>query len=383
MERGDLTRVVAATGVEVRRGGFSFLCDPTWPAAQRARFEEIAAAAGTGGGTAIASGWLCVPTGGASGGLRFARHDEATMGAAVRGFCTHFGVTRVNAVDVLPQHHVSGLMAAVRCAATGGRHVPWTWKQLEAGDRPDVGTGDWFLSLVPTQLQRLLGTPATVDWLRRFYTVFLGGGPAWPELLERAAAARVPVACCYGMTETAAMVVAQTAAEFAAGDRSSGRVMPHAQVTIYAGTGRVRISGESVFRGYFPDESAERSFLTDDAGEWDAQGRLRVLGRQDGVIITGGKKVHPAEVEAALRASGRFDDVAVIGLPDAEWGEIVVACHPGTAAADPTPLVLETLAVYQRPKRFVAIPDWPRNAQGKIDRATLRAAVSAALDPRG
>lgn len=382
MERGDLKKIVAATGVAVQRGGFSFLCDPQWTPTQREHFERMTSSAVAGGDEPNGAGWLCVATGGSSGGLRFARHDETTLGAAVGGFCAHFGVSRANAVDVLPSHHVSGLMAAVRCAATGGRRVAWTWKQLEAGERPEVPLGDWFLSLVPTQLHRLLGSPAAVTWLRGFHTVFIGGGPAWPELLERAAAARVPVACSYGMTETAAMVAAQTVAEFAAGDRSSGRVMPHARITLDA-TGRVCITGDSVFRGYFPTGRPDRSFLTDDLGKWDAQGRLHILGRQDGVIITGGKKVQPMEVEVALRATGRFEDVAVIGLPDAEWGEIVVACHPAAEALDATQLPLEGLAVYQRPKRIISIRDWPRNAQGKIDRAALRRAASAQLHPGG
>lgn len=382
MERAQLEAIVQATGVAERHGGFTFLCDPHWTAAQRAKFERIVRDGIGGAKTSAMRGWLGVATGGSSGGLRFARHDEATLGAAVRGFCAHFGVKQVNAVGVLPLHHVSGLMAVVRCAVTGGRHVPWTWKQLEAGERPELGEGDWFLSLVPTQLQRLLGSSEAVAWLRGFHTIFIGGGPAWPELMERAAAARVPVAFSYGMTETAAMVAAQTAAEFAAGDRSSGRAMPQARIAIDEETGRLCVAGEMIFRGYFPEEKSERSFLTDDLGELDAAGRLHIRGRHDGVIITGGKKVHPTEVEAALRATGLFEDVAVIGLPDGEWGEMVVACHPAGAAIDGAQLSLATLAAYQRPKRLVAISDWPRNAQGKIDRAALRAAASALLHPR-
>lgn len=381
MERAQLESIVQATGAVERHGGYRFLCDPHWTRAQRAQFERIIQSESEAHESKIAAGWLGVATGGSSGGLRLARHDEHTIGAAVRGFCAHFGVSRVNAVGVLPPHHVSGLMAAARCAATGGRLVAWTWKQLEAGERPVLAVGDWFLSLVPTQLQRVLEVPATVAWLRDFHTIFIGGGPVWPELMERAAQARVPVAFSYGMTETAAMIAAQTAAEFAAGDRSSGRVMPHAQVVIDVATGRIRVAGESVFRGYFGGEPAGRSFLTDDLGAWDAQGRLHILGRHDGVIITGGKKVHPAEVEAALRATGQFDDVAVIGLPDKEWGERVVACHPAGKAVDPERIPLDALAVYQRPKQFIAVRDWPRNAQGKIDRAALRAAASALPHP--
>jgi O-succinylbenzoic acid--CoA ligase len=102
---------------------------------------------------------------------------------------------------------------------------------------------------------------------------------------------------------------------------------------------------------------------------------LVIFGRNDDVIVTGGKKVSAAEVEAALLASGEFEDVAVVGLPDAEWGQVVVACHPAGARAPRTERLaraLSGLAPYKRPKRYAAISPWPRNAQGKVNRAELR-----------
>jgi O-succinylbenzoic acid--CoA ligase len=101
------------------------------------------------------------------------------------------------------------------------------------------------------------------------------------------------------------------------------------------------------------------------------------------VIITGGKKVQPAEVEAALRASGEFADVAVVGVPDAGWGEVVVACYPAGGRVPDRTRAVATLARHLRPKRFVAIADWPRNAQGKLNRVALRTAALAAVDPTG
>jgi O-succinylbenzoic acid--CoA ligase len=142
-----------------------------------------------------------------------------------------------------------------------------------------------------------------------------------------------------------------------------------------SGEGTLRIAGESVFRGYFPEWRAERDFTTDDLGFIDGNGHVQVTGRRDGLIITGGKKVSPAEVEAALRATGEFDDVAVLGVPDAEWGEAVVACYPVTARAPDlervAQLLAEQLASPARPKRYVAVAEWPRNAQGKLNRTLL------------
>jgi O-succinylbenzoic acid--CoA ligase len=231
------------------------------------------------------------------------------------------------------------------------------------------------LSLVPTQLQRLLALPTAVEWLRGFRIIFVGGGPVWPELADAAAQAQLPVSLSYGMTETAAMVAALRPAEFLAGARSSGGALPHARISLTA-EGLVKIAGDSVFRGYFPGETNAHEFVTEDLGRRDEHGQWHVLGRRDAVIITGGKKVQPAEVEAALRASGEFSDVAVVGVPDAEWGQVVVACYAAAGRAPDLARVaasLESLAAFKRPKRLVAVANWPRNAQGKLNRAALAA----------
>ncbi len=372
MERAELIALVRATGCAEACGEFIFLCDPRLTATERGEVEALKAAVRD-RASAVAAGWLGVRTGGSSGGVKFARHDERTLSAAVQGFCAHFGLTRVNAIDVLPAHHVSGLMARVRCAATGGEHRAWEWKRLEAGDVPALSGGvEWVISLVPTQLQRLLVSERAVAWLRQFAIVFLGGGPTWLELAEAAARAKLRISLSYGMTETAAMVTALRPEEFLAGVRSCGPALPHARVAV-AADGGVSVAGESVFHGYLPEWSDAREFLTGDLGRLDERGHLHLTGRRDAVIITGGKKVQPAEVEAALRASGEFSDVAVIGLPDGEWGEIVVACYAPLANGHPPNLAraIASLAPYQRPKRFVAVEPWPRNAQGKVNRAEL------------
>ncbi len=376
MERAKLRNLALSTGCAEEHGGFVFLRDPKWSAEQRACVESLISKIKK-RKPSNRRGWLCLPTGGTSGAIKFARHDEHTLTAAVRGFGEHFGLRRVNAIGVLPAHHVSGFMARVRCMATGGTYVDWDWKRLEAGARPARSRrrGPWVISLVPTQLQRLLKSEPAIAWLRGFRIVFLGGGPMWPQLTDAAARAKVRVSLSYGMTETAAMITALRPEEFLAGDRSSGAALPHAWVTITR-SGVVQIAGESVFYGYFPATSRTRYFTTEDFGRLDERGHLTVLGRRDAVIITGGKKVRPAEVEAALHASGEFADVAVVGVPDAEWGEAVVACYP---AGGRTPDLVKACAALVgpvRPKRFVAVSEWPRNAQGKINRVALIAAAT-------
>jgi O-succinylbenzoic acid--CoA ligase len=396
-------------GAAVAAGGTVFVADPSWGAVEQAQFAAVITQAPGGKRQAkiadrksptadrqsaiangqseignrkpkIELGWLCLPTGGSSGALRWARHDQDTLAAAVCGCCDHFAVSQVNAVGVLPLYHVSGLMAWLRCALTGGRYVPWDWTDLEAGRWPLLAAGEWFLSLVPTQLQRLLGRPEATDWLRRFRAVFIGGGPAWPELLDRAAEARLPLAPGYGMTETAAMVAALRPEEFLRGRRGCGSALPHAGLTLNE-DGNIQITAKSLFRGYYPDwrETAD-AWSTEDLGRFDEQGGLHVLGRRDAVIISGGKKIEPAEVEAVLRSSGQFVDVAVVAVPDAEWGEMVVACYPDEGKAPDLAGVEQhlagKLAPHKRPKRYVSVA-WPRNAQGKINRHALAALAAA------
>jgi O-succinylbenzoic acid--CoA ligase len=295
----------------------------------------------------------------------------------VRGFSAHFGLRRVSSVCVLPLHHVSGFMAWMRSALTGGAFVPWSWKDLESGRFPGSMPDDACLSLVPTQLQRLLGSSAALEWLRRFRIIFVGGGPARADLLDKAARLRLPVSTGYGSTETAAMAAALLPERFLAGERGCGKAMPHAKIDLVGGI--VRVSGESIFRGYHPGHDGSATWLSGDEGTLDGEGRLQIIGRSDDVIVTGGKKVGASEVEAALGASGLFEDVAVVGVPDPEWGELVVACHPPgrSPSRSEVSAALGSIASYKHPKRLVEISPWPRNAQGKMNRAELRRLAAA------
>jgi len=352
-----------------------FLCDPNWGAAEKSQVADLLQAKVENRKSKIGQGWLMIPTGGTGGGLKFARHDEQTIAAAVRGFTKHFNLSRVNAMGVLPLHHVSGLMAWLRCALTGGAYHPLDWKEVEAGRRPVLGDNPegWMISLVPTQLERLLQGDEAIGWLRSFRLILLGGAPCGPGLLEKAAAARLPVALGYGLTETAAMVTALRPDEFLAGGRSCGTALPHATVKIGAGE-TIVLGGDALFRGYHPQWRDRADFETEDRGRLDEHGHLHVAGRRDAVIITGGEKVDPAEIENVLRGSGEFSDVIVLGLPDTQWGQQVVAVYPGNVRPDfhKVIAVMGRLAVPKRPKRYIPlVGPWPANAQGKVNRPAL------------
>lgn len=388
---GGRVVVAEADGAEFMRqfahavaaGGEVFVCDPHWGERERAQVRTILEETAPSAARPVAEqGWLMIPTGGSSGRLKFARHDQDTVAAAVSGFAAHFSVPRVDAIGVLPLYHVSGLVAWMRSVFTGGEYRHLAWSEVATGDVPELASGgrDWFVSLVPTQLHRLLELPRAVDWLKHFRAVLVGGGPSQAELLERAASAGLPLAPSYGMTETAAMVTALRPAEFRAGARDSGAPLAHAKLSLDA-EGAVVVSAPSLFRGYYPAFREEGPFVTEDVGSLDARGHLTLLGRKDDLIITGGEKVLPAEVSAALHASGEFEAVAVLGVPDPRWGQVVVAAYANTRQPDFARVeawLASRLAPFKRPKHYVAV-DWPASELGKIKRQDIARQVAGRL----
>ncbi|MGH7709248.1 MAG: AMP-binding protein [Vulcanimicrobiaceae bacterium] len=359
-----------------------FLGDPQWTAAELARAGSVVECEPP----EFDESRIMIPTGGSTGTIRFAMHSWRTLAAAAEALRERFGVDRIDSLCALPLHHVSGLMQVVRALVTGGRVAMLTPRAFAAGTPPAIDPSGFFLSLVPTQLARALRTDENVSWLRRCRAIPLGGAPSWPALLSKARAAAIPLAPCYGTTETAAQFVTLLPAEFAAGNDSVGRALPHARVRIAGGSGvderagtigEVVVAASSLASGYYPESFAEeREFPTGDLGRLDASGYLTLLRRRDDAIISGGEKISPGEVEGAIRATGLVCDVAVLGVPDPEWGSVVVALYvpndPATGAAELRARVRERLAPFKLPKRWLGMTDLPRNAQGKLNRSRLR-----------
>lgn len=285
-------------------------------------------------------------------------------------------------------------MQALRSLLSGGKLALVASKSLEIEPISLPAPETWFISLVPTQLQRLLALPAKRSWLANVHTILLGGAPAWETLLTQARQHNLRVAPTYGMTETAAQVATLPPEDFLQG-RSGYCLLPHAQVTIRddagqalpAGqVGRLELVAASLMHGYWPIAQADRptqAFLTDDLGYLDAQGRLHVLGRASDTIITGGEKVIPAEVEAALHATGLVQDVWVTAMADRHWGQVVTALVvPATPARAHVVTHLQAaiapvLSRYKHPKHWLVLPALPRNAQGKLDRSQAQALAHA------
>jgi len=315
-------------------------------------------------------GWIMIPTGGSSGKVRFVIHTYETLLSSVMGFQEYFQIEQVSSYCVLPLYHVSGLMQFLRSLLTHGKFVTSSSKNI---DFTVVDSPEFFLSLVPTQLQRLLQNPSSE--LSQFQTVLLGGAPAWAELLETARQHQIRLAPTYGMTETASQVATLKPDDFLQGKTGCGQVLPHAQITI-AENGAIAIQSQSLALGYYPNLFSTPLFQTDDLGYFDAAEYLHIIGRSSQKIITGGENVFPAEVEAGIRASGLVKDVYVLGLANPDWGEIITAVYV-PVNLKVTVLMIQNfldreLSKYKHPKRWLRVEELPRNAQGKINDMAIR-----------
>jgi O-succinylbenzoic acid--CoA ligase len=261
----------------------------------------------------------------------------------------------------LPVTHVAGLAVLVRSLAGGTEPV----LAERADPETMAASGCAHVSLVPTQLQRLLLQADTP--LAGFSSVLLGGAAAPAGLLAAARDAGVPVVTTYGMTETCGGCV------------YDGVPLDGVRAEV-RDDGRIWISGPVLFSGYLggPRAPADGWFRTGDLGALDAAGRLTVRGRADDVINTGGHKVVPGEVAAALQTCPGVRDAAVVGQSDPEWGERVIAVVVPTDPGDPPALELlrshvrERLPRYAIPSKVVMVDAVPMLPSGKHDIVRLR-----------
>lgn len=320
--------------------------------------------------------WVMIPTGGSSGKIRFAIHTWETLTASVVGFQQYFQLQEIHSFCVLPLYHVSGLMQFMRSLITNGKLVV---QQLNS-TFSDIELGNFFISLVPTQLQRLLEKPDAAKWLANFRTVLLGGAPAWEELLETARKYKINLAPTYGMTETASGIAILKPGDFLKGENNCGQILAHSQVSICNNigeklnqneVGNIIINSQSSALGYYPNLFDRDSFRLDDLGFLDEKGYLNLVGRSSNKIITGGENVYPIEVEAAIRATNLVKDVCVIGLGDRIWGQVVTAIYSKKDRSVSTTRLLAAidskLSKYKQPKHWIVVEDIPRNYQGKIN----------------
>ena len=267
------------------------------------------------------------------------------------------------ALSCLPWQHIGGLQVWLRARAASMPLEVLPTFDVEGVARSTAT----IVSLVPTQLHRLLA--AGVE-LSGFRVVLLGGAPAPASLLDRARSSGVNVVTTYGMSETCGGCV------------YDGRPLAGVDVDTQGAGGRIRLRGPVLMTGYRlrPDLTAttlvDGWLVTEDLGSFDGE-RLVVHGRADDVVVTGGENVVAGEIADLLSGHPAVRDVAVTGIPDAEWGErvvaVVVPAGVPPTLADLRRWVADRAGSAAAPRDLVLVSAIPRLTSGKPDRLAVRA----------
>jgi len=314
-----------------------------------------------------------------------ARASEANLGAHPAPYW----------LGTLPLFHVGGLAMLTRTAYDGGCLVLRARFDEEDTNRVIDEEGVTHASFVATTLERVLEARKDRRVPSTFRLALIGGGPVPAPLLARARAAGILALQTYGLTEACSQVTTERPDE--ADGRTAGRALPGLEVRIVGPGGEaldagregdIEVRGPTVMSGYLNRPEATREAFRDgwlktkDLGVLDGSGRLTVLSRRTDLIVRGGENIYPAELEAVLSGHPAVREVAVVGIPDAKWGEVpvaFVATRDGVALpGDLGAWCRESLAGFKVPARFLELEALPRNAMGKVERRVLRERAQAA-----
>jgi o-succinylbenzoate---CoA ligase len=350
---GPLAKALDGTGPAI------LPLDATLPAP---RLRQLIGAIAPGDGVAEDTA-VVIATSGSTGEPKGVELSAAALCHSARA-----SLARLGAADgagwlcCLPVTHVAGLQVLVRSLlASSERTVAPT---LTAATLSASGCS--YVSVVPTQLVRVLDEPGGAAALAEFAAVLVGGAAAPAGLLDRARATGVRVVTTYGMSETCGGCVYDG-------------VPLDGVVVRAAGDGLLRISGPVLMNRYRGGPDLGDEFVTSDLG-YVRGGRVVVRGRADDVINTGGHKVVPGEVAAVLESCPGVREVIVVGRADPEWGQRVTAVVVPADPADPPSLELlrthvsKRLPRYACPSEVVLTRAIPVLASGKPDLASLKAA---------
>ncbi|MEM9554491.1 MAG: class I adenylate-forming enzyme family protein [Acidobacteriota bacterium] len=293
----------------------------------------------------------------------------------------------------LPLAHVGGLSILLRCLVGRACAVlPPPGTRFEAGtarawiERFEIT----LLSVVPSMLRRLLDDPAPAPPSLR--AVLVGGAPAPAALLQAARTRGWPVLATYGLSEACAQVATERP-DAPRADGSVGPALPGVAARIES-DGVLAVGGPTLMSGYVPSARPGSGLGSREATPWlrtgdlaridPVDGSLRILGRADSMLVSGGENVQPQEVEAALADHPGVDEVCVVGVDDPTWGQRVVAVVAPRAGQLPAlddlrRLLAGRLAAFKHPRALVVVDALPRLLSGKVDRRTVARLAAADL----
>ncbi len=270
---------------------------------------------------------------------------------------------------VLPVFHVGGLAILFRSFIAGGSFVI-------ARDRRDLAKyieqyNITHLSLVPTQLYRLLISGISLKRYRRLKAVLLGGDKVPAHLIAKAIKYSLPVFTTYGSTEMSSQITTTQPGQSVSGLKTSGKLLKYREIKIDK-NGEILVRGKTLFKGYFtknrvvPDRDVTGWFSTGDIGSMDKNGYLTVQGRQDNMFISGGENIHPEEIEEALNNIDTVVESLVVGVDDDEFGMLPVAfIRTKSKKLPPKDVISENLIKilpkYKLPKFYFPWPDEKEN----------------------
>jgi acyl-CoA synthetase (AMP-forming)/AMP-acid ligase II len=299
-------------------------------------------------------------------------------------------------VHAAPMSHGSGLYIAPY-VLRGARQVVPESAAFEPDEFLDLCEHHPRCSsfLAPTMVQRLVQTGRPRP--RHLETVIYGGGPMYVDSLKKAMAAFGQIFVqLYGQGEAPMTITGLRRADHVDADDavlgSVGHARSGVDVAVWRedGTpadvgeiGEIVCRGDVVMSGYWRNPEATAATLqqgwlrTGDMGSFDDHGRLTLRDRSKDVVISGGSNIYPREVEEVLITHPDVTEACVVGAPDPDWGEVVVAFIVGSA--DPAALdahLLERIARFKRPKRYEFIDELPKNSYGKVLKRELRDRLS-------
>jgi fatty-acyl-CoA synthase len=298
-------------------------------------------------------------------------------------------------VNPSPLNHVGGAVSMLPGAIISGSCYV-VMNRFDAGEylRLIRLFGATRIGGVPTTLLGMLEHPDWAPGKTAIRSIGAGGAQVPQALVERLMREfDAPVLVTFGQSEYPVITLSAPGADPRLLAETVGRVAPHAEVKIvdlatgatvpYGDTGEICVRGPLMMQGYYraPEATAKTitadGFLhTGDLGTLDEEGYIRILGRARDVIIRGGENIYPAEVEDALLLHPAVAAVAVVGVPDAKWGQQVGAAVRLREGCDACPAELEEhlasrLAHFKRPRHWLFVSAFPMTSSGKVSKVEV------------